>query len=182
MKNATNNSSKILLNFYCEKCHYGCSKRGDYNKHLVSKKHNATKCYKNATSNSHICNCGKEYKHTSSFYRHKKKCAYVDETKDEIKQEPTIEFLLKENLEIKKDNLEMKKMMIDLCKKIEPTNITNNNNNTNNFNIQIFLNEDCKYAMNLTDFIDSISRASIAISSGWFFQGDLGSPWSNQGD
>ena len=39
-------------------------------------KHNATLCYKNATENSHTCECGKNYRHSSSFYRHKKICKY----------------------------------------------------------------------------------------------------------
>ena len=153
-------SPKIANHFYCKKCDYKCSKKSDYEKHLSTRKHEILTNTSEMTTKvaEYICQCGKQYKHRQSLNTHKKNCNYkeVDEKSDEIQQEPTIEFLLKENLEIKKDNLEMKKKMIDLCQKIEPTNITNNNNNTNNFNIQIFLNEECKDAMNLTDFIDSI--------------------------
>ena len=74
MKKASSNSPKIRQKFYCEKCDYECSKKSDFNKHLDSKKHNATKCYINATENSLTCGCGKKYKHSSSFYRHKKNC------------------------------------------------------------------------------------------------------------
>ena len=51
----------------------------------------------------------------------------------------------------------MKKMMIDLCQKIEPvSNNTNINSHNKIFNINLFLNEDCKDAMNMTEFIESI--------------------------
>jgi hypothetical protein len=152
------NSPKIAKQFYCEKCDYKCIKKSDYEKHLSTRKHEILTNTSEMTTKvaEYICQCGKQYKHRQSLNTHKKKCDNKIVPIEEIKPEPTIEFLLKENLEIKKDNLEMKNMMIDLCKKIEPTNITNNNNNTNNFNIQIFLNEECKDAMNLTDFIDSI--------------------------
>ena len=76
MKKAIQNSSEILQKFYCDKCDYSCSRRGDFNKHVQSVKHNATLSYKNATENSYTCDCGKNYKHSSSFYRHKKICNY----------------------------------------------------------------------------------------------------------
>ena len=55
MKKASSNSPKIRQEFYCEKCDYKCSKKSDFKKHLDSKKHNATKCYINATENSLTC-------------------------------------------------------------------------------------------------------------------------------
>ena len=76
---ATRNSPKTRQKYYCEKCDYECFKKSDYTKHINTTKHNATKCYKNATQNSHICECGKKYKHSSSFYRHKKQCNFVVE-------------------------------------------------------------------------------------------------------
>ena len=150
-------SPKLAMKFYCEKCNYPCSKKSDYEKHLYTRKH---KILTNTSGFSlkvaeYVCDCGKQYKHRQSLNNHKKKCIYKKPSHDtEITVEPIMEYLLKENVEMKKDNLEMKKMMIDLCKNMGPTNITNNNNK--NFNINIFLNEECKDAMNLTDFVDSI--------------------------
>ena len=154
-------SPKIPKIFSCETCDYKCRNKKDFNKHLLTTKH---KILTNTSGFSlkvaeYVCDCGKQYKHRQSLNNHKNKCTYKESSQDtEITVEPTMEYLLKENLEMKKDNLEMKKMMIELCKKIEPSTITNNTNNSNNqnFNINIFLNEECKDAMNLTDFVDSI--------------------------
>ena len=79
MKNAINNSPKFSFKFYCENCDYGCTKKGDYRKHINSLKHNANLCYENANENSPkqqslVCFCGKTYKHQSSFSRHKVHC------------------------------------------------------------------------------------------------------------
>ena len=151
--------------FICKKCNFNCRKQSDYDRHLMTTKHkmlyNAIE-RKATNATPRVCVCGKEYKHAPSYYRHKKKCNF--QAKVEANSEPIVEFLLKENhemkkenLEMKKDNLEMKKMMIDLCKKIEPvSNNTNINSHNNIFNINLFLNEDCKDAMNMTEFIESI--------------------------
>ena len=145
-------SPKIPKIFSCETCDYKCRNKKDFNKHLLTTKH---KILTNTSGFSlkvaeYVCDCGKQYKHRQSLNNHKNKCTYKESSQDtEITVEPTMEYLLKENLE-------MKKMMIELCKKIEPSTITNNNCHNKNFNINIFLNEECKDAMNLTDFIDSI--------------------------
>jgi len=161
-QNETKLMSKNAKMFYCEICDFTCSKKSNYNCHLLTRKHNmkqneTTIMPKNA---EYICEiCEIMFNSRSTLWRHKKKCTYKEHSQDtEITVEPTMEYLLMENLEMKKDNLEMKKMMIELCKKIEPSTITNNTNNSNNqnFNINIFLNEECKDAMNLTDFVDSI--------------------------
>lgn len=152
--------------YFCEKCNYTTIRKKDFNKHLMTRKHKMMtnddiKVQKSPTT--FTCDCGKSYKYRQGLSIHKKKCTYSPQTKEtETKEqqipEPTLEYLLKENIEMKKENIEMKKMMIDLCQKIEPvsnnTNINSNNNNI--FNIQLFLNENCKDAMNMTEFIESI--------------------------
>ena len=149
---------KVSKEFYCEKCDYACFKKSLYDKHMLTKKHNTTNTTKIQQKSFHYCECGKQYTHRASLFNHKKKCKYSPQTKEPQIPEPTLEYLLKENIEMKKENIEMKKMMIDLCQKIEPvsnnTNINSNNNNI--FNIQLFLNENCKDAMNMTEFIESI--------------------------
>lgn len=154
-------SPKIAFKFYCEKCDYKCYKKSEWVKHTSTRKHKIrtnTNEKSPKISKSYECECGKSYKHVSSLWNHKKTCKYSTQTKEQQIPEPTLEYLLKENIEMKKENIEMKKMMIDLCKKIEPvsnnTNINSNNNNI--FNIQLFLNENCKDAMNMTEFIESI--------------------------
>ena len=153
--------------FNCEKCDFRCSKKSEYDRHLRTAKHrNRTILNDFAPKNAeYVCECGKRYTARNSLWYHKKKCTYNESSQNdnvEVNEDSNMEYLLKENLEMKKDNLEMKKMMIDMCKKMEPISINNNINNniTNNnnqiFNIQVFLNEDCKDAMNITEFIESI--------------------------
>lgn len=62
-----------------------------------------------------------------------------------------------------KENKELQKGMMEIIPQINTSTSTTNSNNTyntnnisNNFNIQMFLNERCKNAMNLTDFIQSL--------------------------
>jgi hypothetical protein len=103
------------------------------------------------TEKLHICDCGKKYKHSSTLFAHKKQCIAknienaTDNTKlCELDKDELIIQLLKQNKEL-----------IEVLK-----NGTNNNNNTNShnktFNLQFFLNETCKGAMNIMDFVDSI--------------------------
>jgi len=131
------------------------------------------------------CECGKTYKHRQSLFNHKKNCTYESpspETSDsENKEAPSQELqLMDENdisykdmfLEMMKQNQELQKTMMeqhkntieqqkqytDTMKEIIPK-IGNNNTTTNNnqqFNLQVFLNEDCKNAQNITDFMKSI--------------------------
>jgi hypothetical protein len=161
----TNKMPKNAKIFYCEKCDFKCSKESNYNKHLNTRKHKMlTNTDKKMPKNAKICycECGKSYKHRQSLHIHKKKCTYQPSHDTEISVEPTMEYLLKENLDIKNDNLEMKKLVVDVCQKMETVATTTNNNinntinNNKTFNINVFLNEQCKDAMNLTDFIDSI--------------------------
>ena len=157
---STNLVPKSSTNYFCEKCNYVTSRKSQYDRHLTTRKHNISTNFNilGSESSKYICECGKIYKERTGLYRHRKTCNLNKITEITI-EEPTIEYLLKENLEIKKDNLEMKKMMIDICQKLEPVsnNIVNSNNSNNNvFNINVFLNEQCKDAMNMTEFIESI--------------------------
>ena len=167
--NATKKPPKTPCLFECNLCYFKCSKQSDYDRHVMTPKHiNATEMLQNATyftpKNAEIflCDkCCKNFKHSSSLYRHKKTCIAINnieikenknETKHENKDE-IINFLIKENQEFKN-------LILEIIKK---DTITNNNNNTNTinshnktFNLQLFLNETCKDAMNLMDFVDSI--------------------------
>ena len=149
------NSVKLANNFYCEKCDYKSCRKNDFNKHLESKKHNAQNGSKMLIENSlYICNCNKKYKHIQSFNRHKKNCE--GEKKEDMVLIPDNKDGMKELvLKLINQNSELQKTIHDLIPKVG-----NNNNNTINnkqkFNINVFLNEKCKDALSMDEFINKI--------------------------
>ena len=146
---------------FCKKCNYVCSHKGDWNKHIRTSKHlNDNNDNNNIpkTPRMYKCNCGNEYSHMSGLSRHKKKCnnsQIIEYPNNESKHQQLVEYLLKENSEFKELMFEQNKQMIELTK-----NSGNNNNNTtnnnNSFNINLFLNETCKNAMNIMDFVNQL--------------------------
>jgi len=119
------------------------------------------------SSTQYKCLCGKIYKYDSGYYRHKKSCK-IENDKDIYTQNSTVNFITPELvMELIKDNKEMKQIILEQNNTINSlvkTGISNNNVNTNSlnnnnnktFNLQFFLNETCKDAMNIMDFVDSI--------------------------
>ena len=167
------NTTKILKNshneFYCERCDYTCSRKGDFKKHINSKKHNTTNTTKIQPKILHSCECGKKYTHRASLYNHKRGCTYLEiegncDGKSVIASSEEVDYkglLFKalDEMQIQRQELmdEIKKkddMMMEIVGKIG-TNTTNNTQN-NQFNINMFLNETCKDAINFSDFIDRI--------------------------
>ena len=164
--------------FICEICGFSCDKKFNYEKHLTTRKHinNDALIHKKSEIEQikkYKCECGKEYNHRQGLYTHKKKCKSLDESSPQIcgasvtdASNNIIELLINENkdfknmiIELVKSNTELQKQMIDVCQKIQPgnTNIhTNSHNNNKTFNLQVFLNEECKDALNMSEFINSI--------------------------
>jgi len=114
----------------------------------------------------YICDCGNTYNHRQSLYKHKNNCSIVQNKNTEHIIQPTTEvnelFTQKMIETVMSHNNEFVTMFMNKMMETMPQlgnnshNINSNNNNTNNFNIQMFLNEHCKDAMNLTDFIQSL--------------------------
>jgi hypothetical protein len=148
-QNETNLVPKSSEKFHCEKCNYNTSRNSQYIRHLSTHKHKMKQNETNGLQKVplHICSvCNMEFNSRSTLWRHKSKCT------TEIKYSPnTMELLLQEN----KD---MKQMIMEMMGKMGNTtnNITNNNQQNNQFNINMFLNETCKDAINFSDFIDRI--------------------------
>ncbi|NBU82747.1 MAG: hypothetical protein EBS55_13975, partial [Flavobacteriaceae bacterium] len=159
----------------------------NYNAHLTTNKHilltnpNSDTNKKNAAT-CHLCNnCGKKYKHMSSLCSHKKKCCGITNGNIENTEENTIiseeNKIVSEESHIKTEeelrelktmfmkmieiNQDLQKQIVELAKEsksiINSNNTTNNNTTNNKFNLQIFLNEKCKDAFNITDFINGIN-------------------------
>ena len=168
-------SQKSRKKFRCKKCDYLTSNKFDWNKHLSTTKHqNGNIMVTNGNKNGntvlkYACdNCGKEYKYRSGLSRHKKKC--ISDECDMVlnacrkKSQPNFKAKQSENTQgsaLKCLTQALVKQGDILEKLIESQNqmipkIGNNNNNK--ISINVFLNEHCKNAMNLTDFIDNIQN------------------------
>ena len=153
----TKSSEKVAPIFECLICDYFTSRKSSYDKHLTTSKHNLltnvnTNATKSCKNEFNCLKCNKKYKSRVGLWKHKNKC-YPDEPSDKQLMMMVI-----------KDNSELKNMVMEVIKNgthntINNTN-TNNNNNTNShnkaFNLNFFLNETCKDAMNIMDFVDSI--------------------------
>lgn len=169
-------------NFVCKNCDFICSKKSDMTRHISTLKHKRLtttneKAQKSA-ENFYYCICGKKYKHISSLCKHKKTCCIIS-NKDKITETDRIYFdeklnsnniqgiqlLHMENKEIIELLKHQMKENGELCKQLKSQNETINelaskvghqtiNNKT--FNLNLFLNETCKDALNITDFVNSI--------------------------
>lgn len=156
--------------YECKKCNFKCNKQYQLEKHYKTKKHN-----KNITKTVIFkCFCDAEFNSRTSLWRHRKKCTCVPNelslliTEDENGGQPTIISnelvmqLLKQNNDLQLLLIEQSNKMFELAKEAKyvtsNSNNTNNTNNSNNsnFNLNVFLNDKCKDAINMDDFVDSL--------------------------
>ena len=171
----TQKPKKTQKTYSCINCDFNSCNKKDYNRHLLTDKHKMVmngnqidNVLPQKTSKLYICKCGKEYNYASGLSRHKRKCSINEEKKEEQTtiEIPTTnnyvdkEFMVKMFKEMFTQNKDVINKMMEIIPLIGPShsnNNTNSHNTTNNqFNIQMFLNEHCKNAMNLTDFIDTL--------------------------
>ena len=161
------NVAKCSINYICKYCNYNTCKKTNYYKHIDTIKHknNENNAENNAfvaKSSNYMCKiCLKHFNDRAGLWRHNKKC--IDKNKE--KKEPTdkelVMMLLKQNNELIKEQSDIKQIILEIVK--QGTNNTTNNNITNTnshnkaFNLNFFLNETCKNAMNITEFVDSIN-------------------------
>jgi hypothetical protein len=152
---------KPQMNYCCEKCDFNTFNKKDFNRHTHTKKHNINCCQLNIPTKPlqkvYHCTCGKIYKDYSGLWRHNKKCTFnknksLDDSinDNKINDKELIMMLIKQNSEL----LEVIKNGTH-----NNTNVINSNNtncNNKSFNLQFFLNETCKDAMNIMDFVNSI--------------------------
>jgi len=170
--------SKNISGFTCEACKFKCYKEYNYKAHLATPKHQKfTKVYqslqKNATlSNSLVCVCSKKYSTRMGLWKHKQKCIFVknltNDTSDTneivLPDLKDINSIDKDGIIIKllKDNEEIRQILKEVIPKMGNNTTINNNNNTtnnntlNNFNLNFFLNEQCKDALNISEFVESL--------------------------
>ena len=181
---STEKNEKNENTFYCEKCHFICRYKSDYTRHLSTAKHKNTTNTTNTTeiqqSDNYRCECGRAYKHRASMFNHKKMCNKNAENaisskpppENRIVHEPISESMVikcfqsmmeaqavRDEAQAKRDDAatEQTRLLIEAISLKGPQCITNNTTNNNNqFNLNVFLNEDCKDAFTLKEVIESI--------------------------
>ena len=171
--NFSENSEPQPLKYVCSLCDYNCCKKQHYKQHCNTAKHKRQIVNSSETETNSLCceKCNKIYQTHAGLWKHKQKCNSHEPDVDSIDKDQLIIMLIKQNAELIKETSGFKNMMVGqqnmmmeqqntMLKVIENGTHNNNNNNTNShnktFNLQFFLNETCKDAMNLMDFVDSI--------------------------
>ena len=168
-----NINKKVLKSskyYFCENCDYNTCRQSQYDRHLLTSKHLKSIIINEKVPKSsiitHVCTiCNKIYKEPSGLWRHKKKCNQpnntnsitIESNNDIVFNKEFVMSILKQNAELQSQMIEQQNQMMEVIKN-GTHNITNTNTNSHNktFNLNFFLNETCKNAMNITDFVNSI--------------------------
>ena len=145
--------------FHCYTCDYSTDKKYNFDKHLTTLKHiksiNGNDFIAKSSATNYVCLfCNKSYKDNSGLWKHKQKC---QQPISEDKTTELIQYLMKENAEFKQLLIEQSKQITEIgCKGIDNAGHTHINSHNNSFNLQFFLNETCKDAMNIMDFVSQL--------------------------
>jgi hypothetical protein len=152
----------------CEKCNFKCNKKSEFNRHILTAKHKRVINDNKKTpinAKTKVCACGKSFIYSSGLSRHKKKCL-VDNQSIVIPNESQsmidilsqnkelMNLLIIQNQEHREETSKLQNTLLELAPQIGNNN--NNTTNNNQFNLQLFLNEDCKDALNFSEFIETI--------------------------
>jgi phenylpyruvate tautomerase PptA (4-oxalocrotonate tautomerase family) len=164
----TGQSQNIPKKYCCELCNYTTSYSKDFKKHLVTKKHMEISGSPEEITKVLICEiCNKKFKTNSGLWKHKNKGCHTqsleskedskEDSKEEVTDKEVIMMLLKQNSELIKEQADIKNLILEIVKNgTHNTTTTHTNSHNKAFNLNFFLNETCKNAMNITDFVDSI--------------------------
>jgi hypothetical protein len=174
---------KISMKYFCTNCDYNTCRKSNFDVHVLSAKHqmatNGNQIKQKISTNNFTCEiCKKKYKDRTGLWKHKMKgiCLKILKNTNEFENKDAIDkdlilLLIKENTDFKNMMLDQQSKIIEQhSKMIEQQNIvleiakngthyiTNTTTNSHNksFNLQFFLNETCKHAMNITDFVESL--------------------------
>ena len=165
---------KSSKKFQCFDCDYFTSRKSQWDRHILTAKHlKATSEDKIVPNHLYKCVCGIEYKCRQGLWKHKKTCELkkVPESSNKVtvedyndKEETELKILtklvkdvIKQNIDVIKQNQDLTNKIVDICK-VGGNSISHSNIHSNNktFNLQFFLNETCKDAMNMSEFVESI--------------------------
>jgi hypothetical protein len=153
--------------YQCIPCDFKCSKKYNFIRHMTTDKHYTVStgmklegAKEKKEHTEYICVCKKKYNTQSGLWKHKQKCNQqkIGEISPLVLDKETIIMILQQNSEFKDVILEQSKQIIELAKNSNNNSITVNttNNNNQSFNMNVFLNEQCKDAINIGDFVNTL--------------------------
>ena len=164
-------TEKLTKTYQCELCDFDTSNSTDYTRHIRTRKHKQrtnVNQFTEKNAEQFICSaCNKCYKARNGLWYHQQKCKpIVDVSNNFVIDKELVMTILKQNADIIKENSELKNLMLEEHKSTQQMmleviktgthNTTNTNSHNKTFNLQFFLNETCKNAMNIMDFVDSL--------------------------
>lgn len=156
-------SSKSSDFFHCKLCDYNTRRSSQWDRHITTAKHQkATLVDKKVPQQTYNCECGSQYIYRQSLWKHKQNCDGKKSSAPEMENNDKSEVKILTELvkDVIKQNQDLTNKIVDICKtnQTQTQSISNSNIHSNNktFNLHFFLNETCKDAMNITDFVNSI--------------------------
>jgi hypothetical protein len=165
----TSNELKTSCYFSCNLCHYKTCKKSNYDRHILTDKHKMIhfglsggefleQNEQNNNKKEFKCVCGNIYKFSQGLSKHKKKCSWINDKNESYNNGDEIKTLTNLVLEVVKQNQELTNKIVEMSGNMNSNTLINNHSNNNNktFNLNMFLNETCKDAMNITEFLDSL--------------------------
>jgi hypothetical protein len=160
-------SQKIANKLTCDACYYSCSNKFDYNKHLSTRKHQLrhqdNKMSPLIANKFECINCGNKYKYQSGLSKHKKMCVKpIGLTTGPVAETQSLCELVKE---LVKSNQDLQKQMVEICKNGPTHNTITTNSHNKSFNLNFFLNEQCKNAINFQEFVENINVSREALAN-----------------
>ena len=145
-------SGNNVYKYVCEKCNFKTCNKYNYSKHILSLKHKKQEMDSEKCEKMYYCNCGKKYKYDTGLYKHKKKCQGEKKEENTIIQSDNKDTMKDLVFKLINENQELRKTITEMIPKMG----NNNNNLKQKFNINVFLNEKCKDALSMDEFIDKI--------------------------
>lgn len=173
---------KKCRKYSCIVCDYHTSNKKDFDKHSATRKHtlsvngNTLEIKKSPKIPTFVCSCNRVFKSNSGLWKHKQKCSLYSNNESNLeeknnhdnespKHQPTSEInmmkdmmmeMFKSNSDLQQVLLDQNKTLVELSKIQRNTNITHTNSHNRSFNLNFFLNEQCKDAMNISEFVSSV--------------------------
>ena len=146
-----------LPRFHCANCDTTCSRPVEWLRHLCTRKH-ASREQESSAPRDGVprdgvplrCLCGQQYQTVAGLWKHQRKCLL-----QETEPAPEVAILQQLVLDVVKNHADLQRQFTAALTSLPPTSITNSHNKT--FNLNVFLNEKCKDAMNLSDFVNSVT-------------------------